>query len=222
MPDCRARTDFDIQSDVVAELAADVGTASTDVAVSVRDGVVRLGGEVESLAKRTAAVRAAERIRGVHAVVDEIFVQLPTEHRRTDAELAHAVVDALIWDTEVPDKTIKARVQDHWVWLVGEADRQYQRLAAQHAVENITGVAGVTNLVRIRRRPVSPTLKDDIERALARNAMLAPREIDVAVDGGRAVLTGRVGTWRERVHAEEIAWTPSGVTEVDNQLELDH
>jgi osmotically-inducible protein OsmY len=217
----RVRTDADIQADVLAELAADVGTASSDIGVSVREGVVRLGGEVESLARRTAAARAAARIHGVRAVADDIFVRLPSEHRLTDTDLAHAIVNALIWDTEVPDKTIKARVQNHWVWLVGEAESHYQRLAAQRAVENILGVAGVTNLVRIKSRPPSANLKGDIERALARNAMLAPREIDVAMDGGRAILTGTVGTFRERLHAEEVARTPLGVTDVDNQIELD-
>lgn len=215
------KTDFELQADVLAEIASDVGTASSDIAVAARDGVVTLGGETEDLAKRLAVIRAASRVHGVRAVADNIFVRLPTEHRRTDADLAQAVVSALMWDTEVPDKTVKARVQDQWVWLVGEADYQYQRTAAEKAVQNITGVKGVTNLVRLRKHAAGPELKTGIERALARNAVLARHEIDVAVDNGKATLTGAVGTLRERMHAEELARVPLGVTEVENLLELD-
>lgn len=215
------KTDFELQADVLAEIASDVGTASSDIAVAARDGVVTLGGETEDLAKRLAVIRAASRVHGVRAVADNIFVRLPTEHRRTDADLAQAVVSALMWDTEVPDKTVKARVQDQWVWLVGEADYQYQRTAAEKAVQNITGVKGVTNLVRLRKHAAGPELKTGIERALARNAVLARHAIDVAVDNGKATLTGAVGTLRERMHAEELARVPLGVTEVENLLELD-
>jgi osmotically-inducible protein OsmY len=215
------KTDFQLQADVLAEIAADVGSASSNIAVAARDGVVTLGGETESLAKRLAVVRAASRVHGVRAVADNIFVRLPAEHRRTDADLAQTVVSALMWDTEVPDKTVKARVQDQWVWLVGEADYQYQRVAAENAVQNIAGIKGVTNLVRLRKHPAGPELKSGIERALARNAILARHEIDVAVNEGKATLTGAVGTWRQRMHAEEVARTPLGVSEVENLLELD-
>jgi osmotically-inducible protein OsmY len=221
MPSASSTADSQIQAEVLAELAGDVGTLSSQIAVAVRDGVVTLDGEVDSLARRLAVVRAAERVRGVRALVDQIIVRLSAEHRLTDVDLASAVVQALIWDTEAPDKTIKVRVQDHWVWLVGDSDFEFQRAAAQRAVEHITGVKGVTNLVRIKKRAAPPELQQQIERALARDAKLARREIDVLIETGRATLTGTVGSWRERQRAEEVASTPPGVDAVDNLLELD-
>lgn len=211
------KTDTQLQADVLEEIRADPQTPATEIGVAVSDGVVTLSGEVDSLAKRLSIARAAGRVRGVRAVADRVIVHLPLDHRQTDEDLAHAVVNALIWDTEVPDKTIKARVQDRWVWLVGEAEWQYQRIAAERAVENLRGIKGVTNLVRIKRRLPPAELQAQIEAALARNAKLQDRTISVAVDGGAVVLTGTVQSWGERMAAEHAAWS-APATDVDNQL----
>ena len=150
------RADAQLQSDVVAAIALEIGSGSSDVAVAAQNGVVTLAGETDSLPRRLAVVRAATRVHGVREVADTIYVVLPVEQRRTDADLAEAVVSALISDGAVPEKTIKARIQDQWVWLVGEAEFEHQRLAAENAVQGIAGVKGVTNLVRIRKRAIAP------------------------------------------------------------------
>lgn len=213
------KTDTQLQADVLEEIRADPQTPASEIGVAVSDGVVTLSGEVDSLAKRLSIGRAAERVRGVKAVADNVLVHLPVDHRQSDEDLAHAVVNALIWDTEVPDKTIKARVQDRWVWLVGEADWQFQRMAAERAVENLGGIKGVTNLVRIKRRVPAAELQAQIEAALARNAKLQHRAIGVAVDGSAVVLTGTVQSWGERMAAEHAVWA-SPVTDVENRLEV--
>jgi osmotically-inducible protein OsmY len=74
------------------------------------------------------------------------------DRRRSDADVAYDVENALTWSTEVPDKTIRARVQDKWVWLVGECDFDYQREAAEHAVEHVAGLRGVVNSVHVKHR----------------------------------------------------------------------
>jgi osmotically-inducible protein OsmY len=209
-----------LQAEVLEELRADVRVTAHDIAVSVRDGVVSLGGEVDSLSKKVAAVRAAERVHGARALVDAIRVHLPVDQRRSDIDIAHAAVNALIWDTEVPDKTIKLRVQDGWIWLVGEAEWQFQRVAAQRAVENIAGVKGIRNVVRLKSRGPSLNVRDDIERALSRNATLASRAIGVAVVGSKVRLTGTVSSWSERIAAENTVWSARGVTEVENELSI--
>jgi osmotically-inducible protein OsmY len=143
------KTDSQIQieiTDAISQIDANLATA---IAVAVRAGVVSLDGEVSSLAKRTAAGHAASTIRGVVSVANDIVVRLPEDQRRTDVDIAEDAVDALIKDTDVPDKTIKVRVQDRWIWLVGEAETEHQRRAAEHAVENIPGVKGISNVVRL-------------------------------------------------------------------------
>ncbi len=143
--------DQQLQAEVLASLERDPRVPASDIAVAVRNGVVTLGGQVDNLSARIAAGRAAEGIDGVRSLANDIVVRLPIDHSCTDVDIAHDAVDALIWDTEVPDKTIKVRVQDGWVWLVGHAEWPHQRQAAERAVRNISGVKGVTDLVRLER-----------------------------------------------------------------------
>ena len=144
--------DSRLQSAVLDALALDGCVASADIGVGVREGVVSLTGEVDSLVKRTRAARAVEGVPGVRSVANDIAVRLRQDQRRTDSDIAHEAVSALVADDEVPDRTIKPRVQDGWIWLVGEADGEGQRRAAMRAVENIAGVKGVTNVVRLKQR----------------------------------------------------------------------
>lgn len=212
------KSDSQLQADVFEELRTDRRLTPSDIGVSARDGVVTLFGRVDSLVKRSAAVQAAARVRGVRALADEIAVRLSSEQLRTDVDIAHDAVHALMWDTEVPDKTIKARVQDRWIWLVGEAEWQFQRAAAERAVLGIRGVKGVTNLVRLKRHPASPELRDQVEAALRRNARLAGRDIAVTIENGRILLDGTVRSWGERMAAEHAVWSRRGVTDVENRL----
>jgi osmotically-inducible protein OsmY len=144
------KTDSQLWADVLEALRADPRVAANDIAVAVSDGVVSLGGEVDSLSKRIATGQAVERVHGVRAIVNDLKVHLAMDQQRSDVDIAHDAMSALLWNTDVPDRTITVRVQNGWVWLVGEADWQYQRLAAESAVENIAGVKGVTNVVRLK------------------------------------------------------------------------
>jgi osmotically-inducible protein OsmY len=143
--------DSRLQSAVLDVLAADGCLASAEMGVAVRDGVVSLTGEVDSLVKRTRAARAVEGVPGVRSLANDVTVRLTQDQRRTDNDIARDAISALVADDEVPDKTIKPRVQDGWIWLVGEADDERQRLAAGRAIEEIAGVKGVTNVVRLKR-----------------------------------------------------------------------
>ena len=117
----------------------------------VRGGIVTLSGEVDSLAKRVMIGRAVEGMHGLRSMVNDIRVRLPEVLRRSDADLACDVMNALMAEPAIPDNTINARVQDGWVWLVGEADGNHQLRAAELAVETIAGIKGLTNVVHAKR-----------------------------------------------------------------------
>jgi osmotically-inducible protein OsmY len=212
------KSDSQLQADVFEELRNDQRVNSSELGVAVRDGVVTVFGEVDSLAKRSAAVQDAARVRGVRALANEIHVRLPLEQLRTDADIAHDAVHALMWDTDVPDKAVRVRVQDRWLWLFGETESQHQRAAAERAVEAVRGLKGITNSIRIK--PVVPAigLRDQIAASLARNTQLASRTIRISVQNGSVLLEGAVESWSERMAAEHCAWSRRGVTDVDNRL----
>lgn len=212
------RSDTELQREVSNELRWDPSVRDEEIAVAVRDGVVTLGGAVDSFAVKLAALKAAERVSGVRAVADELDVQLPGGSQRSDTQLAHQVVNALRWDVLVPDDRIKARVEQGWVTLEGEVDWEFERRAARRAVQNLTGLRGVTNLVILRQRASTLDVSQRIKDALRRQAELDARMIEVETTGSAVTLHGTVHSWAERRQAEQAAWSAPGVTRVDDRL----
>jgi len=82
------KTDSELQRYVMDELAWEPSVDAAEIGVSVNSGVVTLSGTVESYPQKWAAERAAERVKGVKAVTDEIEVRLPGARERTDSDIA--------------------------------------------------------------------------------------------------------------------------------------
>lgn len=214
------KSDAQLQRDVIDELRWDPSIASAEIGVAARNGVVTLSGNVDNFAKKVAVLRAAERVAGVRAIAEEVKVIIPSAFHRTDTDIAHTVASTLKWDVQVPDEKVKARVENGWVWLEGEVEWQYQSLAAERVVHNLTGVKGVTNLLEVKSRASVPDIKHRIESALKRHAELDAKDIQVDEDGGKVTLKGTVRSWAERQDAELAAWAAPGVVGVDDQLSV--
>lgn len=66
---------------------------------------------------------------------------------KTDYELRKAVLDSIKWNSTIQEGRINVTVKNAWVTLSGVVDWQYQRSKARLLAEDISGVAGVTNLI---------------------------------------------------------------------------
>ena len=163
------RTDQEIQADVLEELKWDSRVQPNEIGVMVKDGIVTLTGWVDSYMKKIAAEEAAHRVRGVKAVANDIEVRLPGSAERTDADLAAAVLNALKWEADIPTGKIDVTVSHGWVTLKGEVEYGFQKRLAERAVERLSGVKGVTNLIVVKPRVSPSDLKQQIEKALLRN-----------------------------------------------------
>ncbi len=212
------RTDEDIQADVLDELKWDMRVRPNEIGVVVKDGVVTLTGWVDSYLKKLAAEEAAHRVPGVKAVANDIEVRLPGSAERTDADLAAAVLNALKWDAAIPADKLDVTVSRGWVTLKGEIDYAFQKRDAERAVERLAGVKGVTNLIVVKPRVAPGDLKQQIEKALVRNAETDAQRITVEVQGSKVILRGTVRSYVEKKAAEEAAWSAPGITEVDNRI----
>jgi osmotically-inducible protein OsmY len=211
------KTDAQLQKDVMDEIKWEPCVTAAEIGVSAAKGVVTLNGTVATYAEKRAVERAAQRVRGVTGIAEEITIKLTGPHARTDAEIAEAAVSSLKWHVSVPSG-IQATVAQGWVTLKGHADWDYQRTAARDAVCFMPGVKGVTNDINIKPTAQPSAVKDAIQKALVRNAEIDAGNVKVAAEGGTVTLSGTVQSWGERAEAGMAAWNAPGVNTVRNEI----
>ena len=216
------RTDVEIKEDVLDELAWQPNIDETEIGVIVEDGVVTLSGVVDSYAKKTAAEKAVKGVMGVKALAGDIEVKFGNAYKKTDKEIAKAVVDALEWSSSIPEKDISIKVEDGWVYLSGEVKWNYQKNAAQRAVEGLLGVKSVLNNISIRQEVKPFEVKDKIKKAFERSAEIDANNITVVTDGHKVTLRGKVHSIKEKEDAESAAYNAPGVFDVKNELKVQY
>jgi osmotically-inducible protein OsmY len=213
--------DKSLQEDVIRELDWEPMVSSTEIGVGVKDGIVTLSGVVDNYAAKRAAERAVGRVRGVRAVSSQLVVKPVDPAERTDADIAWAAANALAWNTLVPQGRLSVSVSTGWITLEGVVERQFQKVAAESAVADLAGVAGVTNLIEVQPTVQAQELKSDIETAVKRCADVNAQRIVVEVDNDCVRLWGSVGSLAQREAAERAAWSAPGVREISNHLTIE-
>ena len=216
------KSDSQIKADVLNELKWDSTVDETEVGVQVKNGIVTLTGNISAYPKKLAAVEAAHRVFGVHDVVDDMKLRIPSMWERTDADIANAVRNTLKWDVLVPDDRITTTVANGAVTLQGTVDSWAQRQDTERAVQRITGVRGVNNLITVASKPADPRLiKQQIEDALERQAEREAKRIEVSVHDGVATLTGTLRSWGEKNAVERVAVHAPGVRRIEDKTTVD-
>ncbi|MGB7847546.1 MAG: BON domain-containing protein [Candidatus Acidiferrum sp.] len=213
-------TDLELKKNVESELNWEPSINAAEIGVAAKDGIVTLTGHVKSYWEKSSAERAASRVSGVRAVVNELEIRLPNSSERTDEDIARAAVRALDWSVSVPSDRIKVKVCKGWITLEGTVEWQYQKSAAENAVRNLLGVKGVSNMIEVKPQVSKVVVKSAIEDALKRSAELDASRITVETDGDKITLRGTVRSWVEREEAERAAWGAPGVRRVDNRISI--
>ena len=153
------KSDYQLRKEIQDALKWDTSMDANTVTVTVRDGIVTLAGHLRSHAERCAAEQAVEQVAGVQALLIETDVRLTPHSQRTDTEIARAVLSALESNPMVPRSMLHIQVEGGWVTLNGELERSYQRQAAERALRDLTGVMGVSNLIKLRPKEAAEKTK---------------------------------------------------------------
>jgi osmotically-inducible protein OsmY len=212
------KSDHEIELDVKDELQWDPNLDATDIAVSVKKGVVTLAGFVRNYSDKYEAESAAKRVAGVLGVANDIEVRMPSVDERPDPEIARDAVAAIKSQLPISSEHIKVVVKNGWVTLEGKVEWQYQKNTAENAVRRIKGVKGVSNLIQLKPRAQPSEIKRKIQEAFRRNAEIDANRITVEANGSEVILKGAVRSWIEREEAERAAWAAPGVTKVEDRI----
>lgn len=215
------KTDTQLQKDVMDEIKWEPLLSAAEIGVAVKNGIVTLSGTVDTYSKKLAAEKAVKRVNGVKAVAEDIQVGVSSGFRKSDSEIAEACLNALKWHTAVQDEKIKLKVEDGNVKLEGEAEWDYQRINARKAVENLTGVRSVINLITLKPKVTPFDVQQKISSAFHRSATVDAENIKVEVNGHQVILRGKVRSYAEKEDAENAAWNAPGVNLVDSKLEIE-
>jgi osmotically-inducible protein OsmY len=212
------RSDSDIRRDVEDELRWDPEIDPTDIAVSVKNGVIALTGFVRSYPERHLAEAAAKRVAGVVGVANDLEVRLPDMDQRPDPEIARDAIAQIKNELPYAWEKIRVVVKNARIALEGEVEWNYQRERAEAAVRRVRGVEGVINSIEVKPQVAPTEIRRKIEDALRRAAEIDTTHVTVETNGGEVILGGTVRSWAQRQEAERAAWAAPGVAKVDNRI----
>jgi len=216
-----------------------------DISVDVKDGVVSLGGEVDSSIEKALAVEIARGVEGVKEVKDNIKIDPTSESHESlsfvatlkDASLVAKVKSNLLWNKETSGMDINVDADGRIVTLKGDVSSDAERELAVRIAENTSGVRKVKDELSVPNKPglskkVDHTVKET-ERAVSdtwittkiKSRFLFDKHTDgfdiaVTTKNGIVTLEGEVPGKIEKDYAVQIAQDTVHVKKVVDKLKV--
>jgi osmotically-inducible protein OsmY len=208
----------DVRAAVDEELTVDPRVEAANISVRNVEGQVALNGTVPSYPQFLAAAAGARRVVGVTSVHNHLEVVLPPGDYRDDARLTTAANNALTQNVTVP-AGLQATARDGNLELVGAVRYGSERVAAERAVAELTGVRNIKDYIDIIP-DVDPThVLVLVQGVLDRYAVVDDdSNVAVTTDGTTVSLSGNVRTWAEHDAVVDAAWMAAGIDDVRDEL----
>jgi osmotically-inducible protein OsmY len=210
----KAITDGGITSAVERGLIYEKGVFPNRVDVSTSQGIVTLSGAVGNILAQERAVKIAESIRGVRAIIDRITV---TPVSRPDADTRKDILAGLRQDPATESYRLTVSVQKAVATLGGSVASYTDRQLAVRTAKGVKGIKEVRDELTINylTKRSDWQIATDVEARLRWDVWINGDFVGSAVKDGRVTLTGTVGSAVSRSRAFEDAWVV-GVTFVDD------
>jgi osmotically-inducible protein OsmY len=139
-----------------------------------------------------------------------------------DAQIKHAVLQELAWDTRVKETEVGVEVDRGVVTLTGTVDSYAKKLAAQEAAHHVVGVLDVVNNLHVHafgQGTGSDTeLAHRVRQTLEWDVLVPDHQITSTVEDGWVTLAGQVEVWNQREEAERAIRFLAGVRGVTNLI----
>lgn len=212
--------DSQINLAVERSLFANDHVPADQIDPSTIDGIVTLTGVVPNLLAKEKAVRQAQMVKGVRAVVDRIEVR---PIRITDTELSKDVSRALLIDPATDSYDIRVTAAEGTVTLSGTVDSWVERQLAGTVAKGVRGVKGVTNDIQVKAPGTiraDAEIEAEIERRFDNDVWFTGTRLDTKVEDGIVTLSGDVGSALQKSRAEFRAYI-MGVKSVRNDINVD-
>lgn len=180
--------------------------------VTTREGIVTFTGKVDNILARERAIRIAEAVKGVRAIVDRIEVKPVV---RLDSAIKLDVETALLEDPVADSYELQVAVDDSVVTLKGEVESWVEEQLAVKIAKSIRGVRKVEDEIDIHytAKRSDFEINQEIKKRMNLDPYLESDLLTVEVDDGVVRLDGSVGSLAEKSIAEIDSWV-TGVSEV--------
>ena len=203
-----------------------------DIRVETSQGEVTLQGQVPSEEVKAVAGAIAQDTSGVKQVHNNLGVNPSAERnpeterlgeRVADLEIKTLVSDALSKNGEVGEKRVETEVKNRVVTLSGSVETASQKYAAEQIAWQVPGVQGVKDNLSTTNAQATPESADEklahrVEFELYSTKAISLKSVQIHAENGTVTLTGTVTSRAEKLLAERIAQSVSGVRKVINNL----
>jgi len=224
-------SDTDLKARIEAALAEDPATDAYEIDFVVKDGVVKLLGNVDSWQEKILAEDVTKKVKGVVKVQNDIAFVYKAD--RPDREIKADIKRRLRADVRVDDAQIKVKVDDGNVKLKGKVGS-----AAEKSIAEVDAWVANVYEVDVTDLEVAPYIDDKklirdkyidksdmtihqaIMDAFKYDARVNPFDIEVKVDDGNVILRGTVDNLMARKAAKMDAKNIVGVIRVDNNIKV--
>jgi osmotically-inducible protein OsmY len=216
-------TDAHIADVVRRRLAEDVLVGAQVPVVHVAEGLVALSGNVMDFRAEKAAVKDADRVRGVGQVADRMTV-LPAV-RESDATIEEQAQRSVDDDQAAPDAhDVQISTASAKVTLRGAVASPQEKALIEQDVEEVPGAVAVENDLQVagygqETHVVAPaSMRERVNEAIFWDPRIGSDRVSVAVvPNGDVTLSGVVDSRGESRFAAEDA-THAGAASVINHI----